>query len=30
MSIHRCLRPGETVRVSPMHDRWVTVQVQRP
>jgi len=30
MSIHRCLRPGETVRVSPMHDRWVTVQVRRP
>lgn len=28
MSLHRCLRPGETVLVQPMHDSWVTVQVR--
>lgn len=26
MSIHRCLRPGETVMVQPLHGQWVTVQ----
>lgn len=28
MSIHRCLQPGETVVVQPMHGSWVTVRVR--
>lgn len=28
MTVHRCLQPGEVVRVAPLHGKWIIVQTR--